>query len=265
MRPNRVSEIWQQGGAVVNGWLQIPHGVAAEAVAETPWDSLTIDLQHGPVGYDAAVPMLQAISTTDKVPLARVPWNEPGIIMKMLDAGCYGIICPMVNSVEEAKQFVGACLYPPHPNGYRSFGPNRARIYGGADYASGANDTILPIAMIETKQAVENLDAILDVEGLKGIYVGPADLSQSYGGKPVSDHTDDTMLKLLDKICGSARKRGLGAGIHVGAPAYGKRMIDMGYNFITIASDLRLLSVACASAVQEVKGGETVARGAGPY
>jgi hypothetical protein len=123
MRPNRLRQIWQEGGAAVNGWLQLPHGFAAEVMAAQGWDSLTIDMQHGPVGYDTALTMLQAMSASDVTPLARVPWNEPGIIMKMLDAGCYGIICPMVNSAEEAKRFVGACRYP--PKGYRSFGPTR--------------------------------------------------------------------------------------------------------------------------------------------
>ena len=97
MRPNRLRQIWQDGGAAVNGWLQLPHGFAAEVMAAQGWDSLTIDMQHGPVGYDVALTMLQALSSSDVTPLARVPWNEPGIIMKMLDAGCYGIICPMIN------------------------------------------------------------------------------------------------------------------------------------------------------------------------
>ena len=179
MRPNRLREIWQEGGAAVNGWLQLPHGFAAEVMAAQGWDSLTVDMQHGPVGYDVALTMLQALSASDVTPLARVPWNEPGIIMKMLDAGCYGIICPMVNSAEEARRFVGACRYP--PKGYRSFGPTRVSFYAGSDYAQHANDTVIALAMIETAQAIENLDAILDTPGLDGVYIGPADLSQSLG------------------------------------------------------------------------------------
>jgi 4-hydroxy-2-oxoheptanedioate aldolase len=261
MRPNRVREIWQQGGLVVNGWLQLPHGYAVELMAEAAWDSLTIDLQHGPVGYEQAVPMFQAISTTDKTPLARVPWNEPGICMKLLDAGCYGLICPMINTEEECRRFVGAVRYPPFPGGYRSFGPNRARIYGGADYASKANETLLALAMIETRQAVENLEAILDVPGLDGVYVGPADLAQSYGRAPTSDHTDSEMLGILETIAKATRGRGLGAGIHIGAPSYTETVAPLGYNFVTIQSDARLLSVAAAAAVAEARGGKSAARG----
>ena len=148
-------------------------------MAHAGFDSLTVDMQHGLSHFESAVPMFQAISTTDTVPLARVPWNEPGIIMKLLDAGCYGIICPMINSADEAAAFVGACRYPPH--GYRSYGPTRAALYAGADYAAHANEEVLTLAMIETKAGLENLEAIVQTPGLDAVYVGPADLSQSLG------------------------------------------------------------------------------------
>eukprot|EP01136_Pigoraptor_vietnamica_P001471 Opistho-1_new@28150 len=106
MRSNRLREIWAGGGAVVNGWLAIPNSFSAETMAHQGWDSLTIDLQHGVVDYQAMIPMLQAISTTDTVPVVRVPWLEPGILMKTLDAGAYGVICPMVNTREDAQKLV---------------------------------------------------------------------------------------------------------------------------------------------------------------
>ena len=155
MRKNKVKEMMKAGKPVINGWLQIPSTVSAEVMAHQGWDSLTIDMQHGLVDYTNALPMLQTISTTDVTPLARVNWNEPGQIMKILDAGCYGIICPMVSNKEEAERFVQACMYPPH--GYRSFGPVRGLIYGGSDYAKHANDEMLKLAMIETKESLENL------------------------------------------------------------------------------------------------------------
>jgi 4-hydroxy-2-oxoheptanedioate aldolase len=106
MRPNKIREVWQAGGAIVNGWLAIPNSFSAETMAHQGWDSLTIDLQHGVVDYQAMVTMLQAISTTDTVPVVRVPWLEPGILMKTLDAGAYGVICPMVNTKEDAQKLV---------------------------------------------------------------------------------------------------------------------------------------------------------------
>ena len=122
--------------------------------------------------------------------MARVNWNEPGQIMKILDAGCYGIICPMVSNRKEAEKFIQACQYP--PNGYRSFGPIRASIYGGSDYAKHADKEILKLAMIETKEALEKLDEILDTPNLDGIYIGPADLSLAVGEEPGFDKPENT-------------------------------------------------------------------------
>ena len=141
MRENKVRTILKEGGTVVNGWLGIPSSMAAENMAQANWDSLTVDLQHGLVDYQTAISMFQAITTTPTIPLARVPWLEPGIIMKLLDAGAYGIVCPMINSREECEKFVGACRYA--PEGYRSFGPVRAAWYAGADYWQHANETVL--------------------------------------------------------------------------------------------------------------------------
>ena len=167
MRKNKIKELIKAGKPVINGWLQIPHSYASEVMAKQGYDSLTVDLQHGVVDYPNALQMFQAISTTDVVPMARVNWNEPGQIMKILDAGAYGIICPMVSNKKEAENFVKACMYP--PKGYRSFGPIRGLLYGGADYGKHANDEILKFAMIETKEALSNLDEIMSTEDLDGI------------------------------------------------------------------------------------------------
>ena len=188
MRENRLRTLWTQDQAAVNGWLAIPNSFAAEVMAHQGWDTLTIDLQHGVVDYATMVPMLQAISTTATVPVVRVPWLEPGIIMKALDAGAYGVICPMINTREDAQRLVAYTHYA--PQGTRSFGPVRAALYGGADYAEHANRTIVVFAMIETAQALDKLDAILSVEGLDAIYIGPSDLSLSLGCKPVFDDVE---------------------------------------------------------------------------
>ena len=188
MRENKIKKMMRDGKPVINGWLQIPSTVSAEAMAHQGWDSLTIDMQHGLVDYSNALPMLQTISSTDVTPLARVNWNEPGQIMKILDAGCYGIICPMVSNKEEAERFVQACMYP--PKGYRSFGPIRGLIYGGSDYGDKANEEILKFAMIETKEALDKLDEIMSTPGVDGIYIGPADLSLAIGEKPSFDNPE---------------------------------------------------------------------------
>ena len=238
---------------VINGWLANPSTASAEAMAHLGWDSLTIDMQHGLVDYTNALPILQTISSTDATPLARVNWNEPGQIMKILDAGCYGVICPMVSNKLEAEKFVQACMYP--PQGYRSFGPTRGLIYGGSDYPDYANDEILKLAMIETKESLEKLDEIMSTPGVDGIYVGPADLSLAIGEKPGFDKPENTkayseILRILEH----AKKNKIFAGIHNGTPEYAKKMIEKGFNFVSIASDLRFMTSGAKDAVKKLKG-----------
>ena len=256
MRKNKLKEIFKQGKSVVNGWLQIPSSFSAEVMANQGWDSLTIDMQHGLIDYSNALPMMQTISTTNVTPLARVNWNEPGQIMKILDAGCYGVICPMVSNKEEAERFVQACMYP--PKGYRSFGPIRGLIYGGSDYAEHSNDEILKLAMIETEESLEKLDDIMSTPGVDGIYIGPADLSLAIGEKPGFDRPENSkayseILKILEH----AKKNNIFAGIHNGTPEYATKMIEKGFNFVTIASDLRALSAGAKSIVDKMKGSLT--------
>ena len=206
MRINKLKEMFKKSEPIVNGWLQIPSAFSAEVMAHQGWDSCTIDMQHGVIDYPNALTMLQAISTTNVTPLARVNWNEPGQIMKILDAGCYGIICPMVSNRDEAERFINACLYP--PKGYRSYGPVRGLLYGGNDYAKEADKEVLKLAMIETKEALSKLDEILDTPNLDGIYIGPADLSLALGEEPSFDKPENTLVfKEISKILESAKKK----------------------------------------------------------
>jgi 4-hydroxy-2-oxoheptanedioate aldolase len=253
MRANRVREIWREGGAVINGWCGIPSGFAAEIMAHMGWDSLVVDTQHGVVDYQTMVAMLQGISTTSVVPMVRVPWNDPAAVMKALDAGAYGIICPMVNSRSECESFVGACRYP--PRGYRSSGPIRAALYGGADYHEKANETILAMAMIETAEALDHLDEILSTPGLDGIYVGPSDLSLSFGLPPGLDKSDERMLAALTKIVEGCKRHKVVPGIHTGSTAYAKKAIAMGFRFVTLLGDARLLTMAGQQVVREMREG----------
>jgi 4-hydroxy-2-oxoheptanedioate aldolase len=264
VRENKVRTIWKSGGAVINGWLGIPSNAAAENMAQCGWDSLTVDLQHGLVDYQAAVGMMQAVTTTGTTVLARVPWNEPGIIMKLLDAGAFGVICPMINTRAEAEALVGACRYA--PVGYRSFGPVRAGWVHGADYFKNANDTVLAMAMIETQKALDNLEAILATPGLDGIYVGPADLAISLGCPPQADPTEKKVIDAIEHICKAAKKHGVVPGIHCGSPDGAKKMIARGFQFTTILSDNALLNNAARAAVSAAKGGAASASGPkGPY
>ena len=261
MRENNLRKIWAAGGAVVNGWLAIPNSFATETMAHQGWDSLTIDLQHGLADSQAMVNMLQAISTTDTVPVVRVPWLEPGILMKALDAGAYGIICPMVNSRQDAEKLVAYTHYA--PRGTRSFGPVRALLYGGADYPKHANDTIVTFAMIETAAALENLDDILSVEGLDAIYIGPSDLSLALGCTPTFDDLDPKAAEAVEHILARAKAHGVVAGIHNGTPEVALKRIAKGFQFVTISSDARLIAAGAQQVMGKMRAGLVAKTGGG--
>ena len=251
MRENTLRTIWARGEAVVNGWLSIPSAFSAEVMAHQGFDSLTVDMQHGVVDYQVAVTMLQAVSTTPVIPLARVPWNDPARLMKILDAGVYGVICPMISTRTQAEALVAACKYP--PRGYRSFGPVRASLYAGSDYGDRADDDIVVMPMIETAEALKNLDAILSVPGVAAIYVGPADLSLALGCKPRLDQTDPPVVEAQQMIAEACKRHGVVAGIHNATAAYALRMIAAGYQFVTLASDNRFLAAKAAEEVAAVR------------
>lgn len=250
MRPNRLHSIWEAGQPALNAWLSIGSSFTAEIMAAQGYDSVTVDLQHGALDYSHALVMLQAIGASGVVPLARVPWLEPGIIMKVLDAGAYGVICPMINTAEEAARFVRFVRYP--PAGERSFGPTRAAIAAGTGYAVEANATILALAMIETAEAMDNLDEIAATPGLDGIYVGPADLSASLSKGtllPAVDREEPEIVAALQSILHSCKKHGLRVGIHCGSPDYAVRAVAWGFDLATVSSDVRIFSGAAAASV----------------
>ena len=254
MKKNRILELWQNNKACINGWLSIPNSFTAEAMSKMGWDSITIDMQHGLNDYNTSISMLQVIANSNAVALTRVPWNEPGIIMKMLDLGVMGVIAPMINTKKECEDFVSYCNYS--PRGQRSFGPMRAQLVYGSDYYDNANDQIISLAMIETKEAVENIDEILSVPNLTGVYIGPGDMSSSYGFKPQFDVKEDPVYANIKMIAKKAMKNGKIAGIHNGTVKYAKEMIEMGYKFVTVSSDFRSMSTHAQNIVNEMKNNE---------
>ncbi len=255
MRPNRLRERWEADQPVYNGWLSIPHSLSAEIMAHQGFDSITLDLQHGMIDYSDAVPMLVSLSTTETVPMCRVPWNDPGILMKMLDAGCYGIICPMINSVEEAQRLVAATRYP--PLGSRSYGPIRASLYAGKDYGTQANTTVVILAMIETRDALERVEEIVAVPGIDGLYIGPNDLALSLGLEAHFDSEEPLMLEAIERILKAARSQGKQAGIHCGSTAYARRMVAQGFRLVTVGSDARFMASGAAETLRELRDGAT--------
>jgi 4-hydroxy-2-oxoheptanedioate aldolase len=244
MRSNRIRDLWAAGKPALNCWITLPGVLAAEMLAHQGWDSLTVDMQHGHSDFTTMCAMFAAISTTDTVPMMRVAWNTPGDVMKALDAGAYGVICPNVESVAECESFVGACRYP--PQGYRSFGPKRGLLYGGPDYVLHANDTVLAIIQIETRKGLDNVDAIAAVPGLDMLYVGPSDLGLALGREARQNQTDPVVLEAIDKILAAAKRAGLKAGMHCTSAEYAGQMIARGFDLVTVISDENLLARGAA-------------------
>ncbi len=269
MRENTLKTAWRNGSTTIGLWFATGDPVAAGSLGEIGYDYVCLDLQHGLLDYADVVPTLAALGSSPSVPLARAPWNEPGIIGKLLDAGSMGVIIPMVNSPAEAEAAVSACRYA--PLGSRSWGPTRAASAlrdpsGGASardgYHEGANREIACIPMIETKAAVDDLEAILDVEGIDAVYVGPADLAISYDLPPASDHPDSPAYQeALAKIVEVSRSRGVVPGIHT-VPEMVEHRRRQGFQMITATSNLlaqlagarRSLAVARGEADGDVGG-----------
>src|SRR5271154_3482994 len=194
---SNVKKVWASGKAVVNAWLAIPSGFSAEVIAQCGFDSVTVDMQHGVQDYQSMVQCFQAMDRFPITPIVRVPWNEPGIIGKALDGGAWGIVCPMVNNKAEATALASYSLYP--PKGKRSNGPIRAAAYGEASsYQTIANDEVLVIPMIETQDGIDNIDEILSVPGISGIYIGPSDMGLSLGLVPMLDREEPQMLGMYE-------------------------------------------------------------------
>lgn len=241
---------WASGQPTINAWCSIGNPFVAEIMAAQGFDSVTVDMQHGALDYSDLLPMLQAMRASGATLLTRVPWLDPAAVMKALDAGAEGIICPMVNTAEEAARLVSYMRYP--PLGTRSFGPTRASFAHGAGYAATANETVLAFAMIETAEGFANLDEIVATPGLDGIYVGPADLSLSLSnGRLASgmDREEPEIIAALQKIAAACQSRGIIAALHCGTPDYAHRAIGWGYRMTTVGGDTRFLSAGAAAAV----------------
>jgi len=230
---------WAAGKTTLGLWASLPNPSTAEQLGRAGLDYVCIDNQHGLVDYQASVGMYPAIAYGGTTPIARVPWNEPGIIGKHLDAGAQGIIVPMVNSAEEAEAAVSAVHYP--PLGARSFGPaGVAPRY--PDYYANTRDQIAAIPMVETVQALRNVDAIVNTTGVDAVYVGPADLSISLGLPPGNNDDAPEFVEALETIVAACNNAGVVCGIH-SSGSLTPRRIEMGFRMITVTADAVALGV----------------------
>ena len=252
MFSNEIRHLWSRGTPATNGWLSMPCAFGAEIMADQGFDSITIDMQHGLIDQDSMVCMLQAMRASGTVPFVRVAALDPALIMKALDAGALGVSCPMINTREQAEALVSHVRYP--PQGKRSFGPIRANLVYGTEYFQQANEEVICLAMIETREGFENLESIVTTPGLDGILVGPSDLALDMGGgrlAPGLDRTEGEMLDAFQRIARVSRDAGIKSAFICGTPAYVRRAVDWGYDMITVANDVRYLAATAKSTLTE--------------
>ncbi|MEX2542911.1 MAG: aldolase/citrate lyase family protein [Trueperaceae bacterium] len=240
---------WRKQRTTTNAWLTIPNGFVAEMASRAGFDSICVDMQHGLIDFTQALSMLQATLAKDVPTFVRAPWNEPSILMRLLDAGADGVIVPMVDNAEQAEVAVSACRYP--PRGKRSSGPMRAALVAEEPYFPDADANCLVFVMIESTAALENLEPILDTPGLSGVYIGPADLSLSMGFPPETDCTRPEHQAAIKRVIDECHKRSLFVGLHTAGPPFARLAAGWGVDLVTIATDSSSLKMELARRVAE--------------
>ena len=231
----RLRSLLERAEPLANVFMTLPAPFLAERLAASGVESITLDLQHGSIEAASVLGLVQAIRAGGAVSLVRLAWNRPELIMKALDYGVEGLICPMIDSAAEAAAFVRAAKYPPAGN--RSFGPFRASLVYEGDYFADANAGTLCFAMIETAGAVDELDAIAATPGLDGLYIGPWDLSVSLGLKERANFSDPDLSVVLDRVVEVSKQHGLFSGVFTIRPSDMPGLVGRGFDLITCGTE----------------------------
>ena len=242
---------WQRGEVTLGAWCMIPSSLSAEILAKGGFDWVLVDMQHGCMDYQTAVEMIRAIDLAGITPIVRVPWNEPGIVGRMLDAGAMGIVAPMINSVAEAEQLVAACCYP--PAGKRSLGPVRVGARDGMGYVASANERIAVIPMIETVEALASVEQIAAVPGVDALFVGPFDLSLSLGLRPGDNDGEPKFDEALARINAAARSRSIATAV-LSTAALAPLRAKQGFQMISVLTDSGALAAAAHASHAAARG-----------
>lgn len=244
-------DLWDSGQPTVGGWCNIPSAFSAELLGRSGFDWVCIDTQHGLAGQDVMVEQLQALAITGTPGFVRVTWNEPDLIMRALDAGAQGVIVPMVNTADDARRAAGACRYA--PRGYRSWGPIRAAL-GRPDFSvETANREVVCAVMIETEQALRNLDEILAVDGVDAVYVGPSDLAVSLGMAPTGDPSEARHVEAVEAIVDGCRRQNIVAGIHCGSVETARRWLARGFSMVNVNNDAIFVRTSSLAVLKALK------------
>lgn len=239
----------RQGNTALGLWLTIPSPDVSEALSTLDFDWFLFDFEHSALNEQSAQILMQGMRGDSITPLVRVAWNDPVMIKKALDIGAHGVLVPMVNTKADAELAVSSCTYP--PVGMRGCGPKRPWIYD-PDYLETADEEILVIVQIETEEAVSNIDEILSVEGVDGVFVGPFDLSISMGFRGKKD--DKQFQDAIDTVLAAAKRQGIAAGMWEGAGKSVRERIEEGWQIIAVGLDLYLLVAGAKRVLEENRG-----------
>ncbi|OWT60062.1 HpcH/HpaI aldolase family protein [Candidimonas nitroreducens] len=245
-----LAEMSRKPGGLVMGWCSSGSALLGEAMAAAGFAALTVDLQHGVQDFADALRVLQAVDGRGVPAMCRVPWNEPGIVMKALDAGFEGVICPMINDRADAQRLASFCHYPPH--GRRSFGPHRAKIAFGGDYVEKAWERMVILPMVETEEGLQNVDEILSTPGISGVYVGPNDLALALGHPALATPCEPVQQAIMH-ILARTRSAGKICGIACSSAQMVADMLRAGFHIATLQNDLQLFLYGMNQQLAEVK------------
>jgi 4-hydroxy-2-oxoheptanedioate aldolase len=244
------------GETVYSGWCGLASPIVCELVGREGFPAVTLDGQHGLWDIASSVAAVAAIRQAGAAPVVRVPVGDFGYVSRALDFGAEGIIAPMINTAAEARAFAAAAKFP--PIGERSWGPHRATTLAGIadqkDYLSGANDAIVTLAMIETRTALDNLDAIAGTPGIDALFLGPADLSIALSNGRSLDPLGAEVDRELDRIIAAAGKAGKIAGAYCHSAERAVALAKRGVRFLAVGSDMVFLRAGAAAALKVLKG-----------
>lgn len=246
MKKNPVKEALRAGKPQVGTWLSLGNLMSARVLARAGFPWLTVDMEHSPIDWDQAAALFGAIADAGCVPLCRVPEGRHENIKRALDSGAFGIVAPMVDTVEQAKSIIAACKYPPQGN--RSIGGTLPSINFDAasgDYFKKANDEILVILQTESPRGVDNAEAIYSLPGVDAIFVGPNDLTAQMRGPDGKDPTPEEHEAMLQRVLAAGKKTGTPVGIHCMAVEAVQKRISEGWQFLALGSELRAMTVQC--------------------
>lgn len=260
MRPNTAKKKLAAGEATFGTWLSFGSMYATRVLARAGFDWLTVDLEHAPIDWNQAADLFGAIADAGGIPLARVPRGDHDHIKRVLDAGAYGIVVPMVNTVEEARAAIAAAKYP--PTGTRSVGGGLHALNFGAspgDYYARANDEVLVVLQTESPLGIANAPDIYSLEGVDAIFVGPNDLRANMRSTDGREATDEEFEAALARIVEVGRQTGTPTGMHVMSAAAAQQRAQQGMQFLAIGSDLAFMSQTAQQVIRSVRPEEATA------